>query len=101
MGNSCRRAGRRYAPDTSGSEGDEDAYKEGRGGSGGYAMPPMHAGEGVSGLCSGGPGIVITGGQDGSAAMWRWGARGAKSNADDDDGQEGAAAGRQTRNSKP
>jgi len=71
MGNACCKlsGADRYAgaaADTSGG------YLDGRGAGGGYALPPVHAGEGVSDLCSGGPGIVITGGQDGSAAMWRW-----------------------------
>lgn len=63
-------AGSKYASRGGGDEGEE--YADGVGG-GGYALPLMHGGEGVSGMCSGGPGIIITGGQDGSAAVWRWG----------------------------
>lgn len=77
MGCAWSKAGSRYAASVGGEEGD--AYTDGRGGSssggGGYALPTMHAGEGVSGICSGGPGVIITGGQDGSAAMWRWSGR--------------------------
>ena len=73
MGNTCFKgssAGSRYA--ARGGVGDDgDEYTDGYGGDG-YALPQMHAGEGISGMCSGGPGIIITGGQDGSAAVWRW-----------------------------
>ena len=39
---------------------------------GGRALPPAHGGNSVSSICSGGPGVLITGGHDGSAAMWQW-----------------------------
>jgi WD40 repeat protein len=90
MGNTCIKgssAGGRYAARGVGGGGGVDEYTDGRGG-GGYALPQMHAGEGISGMCSGGPGVVITGGQDGSAAVWRWGG-----NADRDNNSGGAAAG--------
>ena len=38
----------------------------------GRAFPRTHDGEAVSSICSGGPGLIITGGYDGSATLWRW-----------------------------
>ena len=50
MGNTCIKgssAGSRYAARGVGGEGDE--YADGQGGGAGFALPQMHAGEGVSG----------------------------------------------------
>ena len=75
MGNTCVRPGasRRYAARGDDVD-DDDVYAHGRSdvAAAARSLPPVHAGEGVSAVCSAGPGVMVTGGQDGTAAMWRW-----------------------------